>query len=202
MTAILCFDTETSNKADFNAPPNAPHQPHLLELGWIFSPAGTPDGPASRGHIYVDWPGQVPIYPEAIRVHGLTPTFLDDAGVGPRTCFALMTQMIEKADRIIAYNIDFDLLVLRAMAARLDRLDQLNDLIGGRDQHCVMRSATAHCALPGIRGQYKWPKLEEAHTHFFGAPHTGAHGALADVEATWRIYWAIRAREKAITPAE
>lgn len=47
--------------------------------------------------------------------------------------------------------------------------------------------------LPGINGEYKWPRLEEAYEFMFREPMKDAHHASADVEATKKVYLWIKA---------
>jgi DNA polymerase III epsilon subunit-like protein len=54
-----------------------------------------------------------------------------------------------------------------------------------------MKATTSICKLPGKYGDYKWPKLQESHLHFFGKEFEGAHDAMADVRACAAVYWAL-----------
>jgi hypothetical protein len=53
-----------------------------------------------------------------------------------------------------------------------------------------MKSSIDFCKLPPLRfGEYKWPKLEELYTKLFGTTISGAHDAMADIEATKKCYF-------------
>lgn len=58
---------------------------------------------------------------------------------------------------------------------------------------CPMKLATDICQLPSPRGGYKWPKVEEAHLHFFGdvgyvEKHRGADDAFFEAEIVYELY--------------
>jgi len=58
---------------------------------------------------------------------------------------------------------------------------------------CPMKLATDICKLPSPRGGYKWPKVEEAHLHFFGdvgyiEKHRGADDAFFEAEIVHHLY--------------
>ena len=58
---------------------------------------------------------------------------------------------------------------------------------------CPMKLSTDICKLPSPRGGYKWPKVEEAHKHFFGdvgyiEKHRGADDAYYEAEIVLELY--------------
>lgn len=59
---------------------------------------------------------------------------------------------------------------------------------------CPMKLSTDICKLPSPRGYgYKWPKVEEAHKHFFGdvgyvEKHRGADDAFYEAEIVYELY--------------
>lgn len=58
---------------------------------------------------------------------------------------------------------------------------------------CPMKLSTDICKLPNPRGGYKWPKVEEAHLHFFGdvgyvEKHRGADDAYFEAEIVYKLY--------------
>lgn len=57
---------------------------------------------------------------------------------------------------------------------------------------CPMRLATNVCQIPGKYG-FKWPKVEEAHKHFFGdtgyvEQHRGADDAFHEADIVYELY--------------
>jgi len=58
---------------------------------------------------------------------------------------------------------------------------------------CPMKLSTDICKLPSPRGGYKWPKVEEAHFHFFGdvgyiEKHRGADDAFFEAEIVYKLF--------------
>lgn len=60
---------------------------------------------------------------------------------------------------------------------------------------CPMKLSTDICKLPNNNsfGGYKWPKVEEAHKHFFGdvgyvEAHRGADDAYYEAEIVYKLY--------------
>ena len=58
---------------------------------------------------------------------------------------------------------------------------------------CPMKLSTDICRLPSPRGGYKWPKVEEAHKHFFGdvgyiEAHRGADDALHEADIVYELF--------------
>ena len=93
--------------------------------------------------------------------------------------------MINKAQLMVAHNLMFDKFISRIAARRFSLLtDDKDKWWKSFPGFCTMRETTELCKLPGGRGgQFKYPKLTEAHSHIFGHSFDGAHNALADVTA-------------------
>ena len=194
MPKIFAFDTETTGLPKWGRPFDLPDQPHMVELGWIFSPTGEEEAPASRGHLYVNWGGPVPFDEKARETNGLSDDFLRDAGVGPQVVLNLALQMIQKADMILGHNIQFDLDILKIHAYKVGRIEVYDQSLAGKILYCTKKHGEPVVKIPHPSriNAYKPPKLVELHEHFFGEPHKGAHGALADIEATWRCFHGIQ----------
>jgi DNA polymerase-3 subunit epsilon len=179
---ILFFDTETNGMAIFHKPPEYEHQPHVIQLGAILT------NDAQEEYARVALLTQPDIWnkidPGAAKAHGITVEQCQQFGVPSITLFSLFEGLVEQADRICCHNAKFDLLLMQAMAHRLDR----PKCFEGKDIFCTMEAYTPICKLPGSRG-YKWPKLTEAYMHCFDEEFEGAHDALADISATKRIYF-------------
>jgi len=93
----------------------------------------------------------------------------------------LIQEHIDGLDALTAYNKTFDFNFLRNRG-----------LIIRSEWPCPMLSATSVCKLPGKRGGYKWPNVEEAWRHFFpNEPYTEAHRGLDDALHEARIVYAL-----------
>lgn len=122
----------------------------------------------------------IPIPAEATAIHGIT-----DADVANCATFAEQAPDVlahlNGDDTIAGYNVKFDLLMIQSELSRagLPPLD--------------LTHKTLICALR--YWQHHEPRtLTAAVERFLGRPHTGAHGAAADVRATRDVLEAMRAQ--------
>jgi DNA polymerase III epsilon subunit-like protein len=179
---ILFIDTETTGKADFRSPPDAPHQPRLVQFGAIL----TDDDGKEMSSLNLIINTGVEIPQEASGIHGITTKIAEDYGISLEFALPLITRFFLKPRQIVAHNVDFDSLILRGEFLRA-MIDE--DPFEGADLFCTMRAMTPVCKLPGNYGDYKWPKLQEAYKHAFGVEFEGAHDAMADVRACAKVYF-------------
>ncbi len=180
---ILFFDTETTGKADFRAEPDAPHQPHLVQLGALL----TDDGGNEVASInLIAKPEGFTIPVEASSIHGITTERAAADGIDRKHILRIFREFWEMAMVVAAFNSDFDLLIMDGAIFRL-----CGRKAWGKAQEivCVMKAMTPVCKLPGQYGDYKWPKLQEAYRHAFGTDFNGAHDAMADVRACAKLYF-------------
>jgi DNA polymerase III subunit epsilon len=189
----LFCDTETTGKVDFRASSLASHQPHIVQLGALL----TEDDGVERGVLDViikpdGW--EVPA--EAAAVHGITTEIANRCGIPLICALSVFSNLLACADLLIAHNIDFDVSVLLTAFDRLKK-EAGADRIGSVQRFCTMRATTQLCRLPGKFGDFKWPKLNEAHRHLFNEDVQGAHDAMTDVRACKRIFFAVYRKETA-----
>lgn len=184
---ILFFDTETTGKYDFKAPPASPHQPHLVQLAAAVMTLE--ETVVASLNVLVRPEGWV-IPEEAARIHGVTQELATIYGLSRRTVLAMFSNLCKVANCAVAYNIEFDSNVIWTQFEREQvRPESFNAL-----RHvCAMKAATPVCKLPkpsnyrSVSDPYKWPNLTEAHQHFFQTGFEGAHNARVDVEALARV---------------
>jgi DNA polymerase-3 subunit epsilon len=113
---------------------------------------------------------------------------IDDAkaerlGVERVSAIQVFGEMLDSADLLIAHNIKFDQSVMETNFHR-----ELITYPQNKNTFCTMLAATPIVAIPGARGGYKWPRLNECIKHFFDEDLEGAHDALVDVIACRRVY--------------
>lgn len=181
----IFFDTETTGKAEFRLPPEHPSQPHIVQLAAIM----VDDNRVERASMSVIIaPDGFSIPKEAADIHGITTEIASRCGVPLVSGLYLFSKLCEVATDVVAHNMDFDYIMMRAECARLNKPCRMSELT----HFCTMRAATDHCKLPGNYGKYKWPKLEEAYRHFMGSEFVGAHDALADVRGCAAVYFAMK----------
>lgn len=187
---ILFFDTETTGKADFRSPPDAPHQPRLVQFGALF--CGELGEEISSVSLIVK-PNGYTIPDDVAAIHGITNAKAESCGVNCTTARDIYESWWNLSSLVVAHNINFD---LRIMDGEMDRSDHGSErLRGPKNKFCTMAAMTPICKLPGNYGDYKWPKLQEAYKHAFGSEFDGAHDAMADVRACAKIYFWLKAQK-------
>lgn len=188
---VLIFDTETTGLPDWSAPSDAPQQPYVVDLACtLFDGMGLEvdryDAIIANG---------VHIPEEAARIHGITTDTAAAYGVEPSEAFGMFERMVNAADVVVGFNVDFDLRMMRIMGAR----------VTGQKWECPRRKfdvsggATLICKLPptqrminaGRGNQFKKPRLSEAYESIFGERLAEAHRARPDCDATARLYFHI-----------
>jgi len=122
------------------------------------------------------------IHPDVRRVHGISMERARAEGVPIVQAVASFDELLAKAELAVAHNVKFDRLLLDSEYVRLGRRPRWPKTF------CTMLACTDVVRLPGYRGRYKWPTLEEAYCHFFRRPLASAHDAQADVRACMAIY--------------
>lgn len=187
----LFFDTETTGKANMRGMLTDPSQPHIVQFGALL----TEDDGTERGALdAIIKPNGWMIPKEASDIHGITTEDAERCGVQIGAALAIFSNMLAASNELIAHNIDFDLFVVRCALYRIQNQHKgafaCNERLDSMQMFCTMKSTTDICQLPGPYG-FKWPKLTEAHKHFFGSDLEGAHDAMTDLRACKRIYFEI-----------
>jgi DNA polymerase-3 subunit epsilon len=185
----LFIDFETNNKADFKAPPEAPHQPRIVQAGLILA---NDKGEQLARCSFLIKPSGWQIHEEAQKIHGISLKDCEVAGIDIRVAMNLIHGLAQQASLISSHNIAFDFLLLEIEAIRLGK--KLTDIpaFAKINRFCTMLEAMPILKLPGKWGNaYKWPSLAETHKHFFGKEIEKSHDAMADVEACAKCYYAI-----------
>ena len=192
MDKILFFDTETTGvPRNYQAPvSDTSNWPRLVQLGWIVANV---DGSIISKSSYIICPDGFNIPIAASNIHGITTDYARREGRNIADVLALFVQDLGKVNRIVGHNVDFD---QHIVGAELYRLNWSYSQLFNLPMTCTMKSSIDFCKLPPLRfGEYKWPKLEELYTKLFGTTFSGAHDAMADIEATKKCYFELIRRE-------
>ena len=188
---ILVFDTETTGMVDWKNPEEAGDQPHLVQLGLLLVETRHWQPVLSHTCLVGLKPG-VRMEPGALAAHGITEAMCVEFGVPLEVACQLFVAACRRADRLVAHNLAFDRIVMRAACQRAGvGLEWLSTVPG----YCTMEASTPVLGLPGKRGP-KWPTLAEAYAFFAGQSLEGAHDASVDALACLEIYRALQARLK------
>lgn len=200
MGMILVVDTETAGLPNDRYPDDHPAQPPLVQLGAIL--VDEDNGAEWAVLDAVVRPNGYAIPTAASNVHGVTTQIAELVGI-PLSCVVPMyVHLRNKANKIVAFNKEFDLKIMRQAIARNGKPVSLP---GPDAVECAMELASPIMKLPptermiaaGRGGQFKNPSLVEAHRWFFGEDYDGAHSAIADARATARLWFEIKRREAA-----
>lgn len=182
MPRTLFFDTETTDRLQFDAPHTDHRQPDAIQLAAILRDE---DGrEMSTINFILHTPRR--IEPGAEAIHKISKETSDRFGVTQVNGMYVLRDMLCNADIVIAHNIAFDRKVVNAAFFRCDIPEFPWESI---TQHDTMLAGVNVCRLPKAMGRgFKWPKLSEIYRHFFQEDIDGAHDALVDVRATARVY--------------
>lgn len=191
----LFFDLETTGKANMKTSHTDPRQPYIVQLGALLT---DDDGTERSSLNVIIRPQGWTIPKEAADIHGITTEMAAICGIPIESALSVFTQFLRNSSVVVAHNIDFDFLVICSEFHR-KRKPEVIQLLEASDKFCTMRASTDICQLPGLYG-FKWPKLTEAHKHFFGMELEGAHDAMTDLRACARIYFELQKLNAPKTP--
>lgn len=193
---LLFVDTETDGLVNPNQDETHASQPHLVQLGCVLMDESGAEWATVE---LIVKPNGYTIPDAAAKVHGITTALATSAGVPLAVAVAAFTNLRAIAHGIVAYNLPFDDLVMRASIHRTGRTPASP---GPTNRQCAMQLATPVCKLPptarmkeyGFETKFKPPNLMEAHRILLGREFEGAHGALADARACARVFFELKRR--------
>ena len=193
---ILFHDTETTGLVQANRSEDHPAQPHLVQLGCLLCDESGAEWATLE---LIVRPDGYTIPDAAARVHGISTALAAKAGVPLMVAVAAFTNLRAIAHRVVAHNLPFDDLVMRAAIHRTGRKPSHP---GPANRACTMSLAQPVMKLPatdrmkaaGMANHFKPPSLAEAYQFFFDAENPGAHGALADARACARVFFELKRR--------
>lgn len=181
----LVFDTETTGKSVKGG--QLAQQPYIVQIAAVLFDERRPIAHFSAVTVPEFRGERAPIPQEASNIHGITDELVDRVGVSYKVALPVFNNLAKRADRLVAHNIEFDDLLVRAAYSRIAAEQQV---LWDLPKVCTMQSSETVLKLPGKYG-YKWPSLLEAHQFFTGEGFDGAHDAMVDVLACSRVLWAL-----------
>jgi DNA polymerase III subunit epsilon len=183
----LFFDTETNGLPRSNTAPArlVNWWPRMVQIAWLLF---DDKGNEIDGNCYIIRPVGYEIPQAATKIHQITTTEALREGEDLQVVLESFAAFVDRADVLVAHNINFDEKVVGAEFIR----NGMPNTIEAKRKLCTMEASTDYCQLPNKFSGYKWPKLSELHTHLFGVDFEGAHDALADIRATARCFWRMR----------
>jgi DNA polymerase-3 subunit epsilon len=194
MQTLLFFDTETTGLVLRQLAADDARQPDVVQLAALLTDE-TGERVLASMNVLVR-PNRA-IDPGAAKAHGITQQDAEKYGVTPADAFGLFAGLVAKADVLVAHNLSFDALVMRAAWHRTFGVD-LRDQLQGKKAFCTMKAMTPVTKILGPRAKhradFKWPKLQECIEFFFSEKLIGAHDAMVDVKACARVYFELMRR--------
>jgi len=182
----LIYDTETNGlPIDYKAHVHdVDNWPRCAQLAWSVLNDDL-EVILNRNHIINPF-GRWEIPQSVSDINGITTERANDEGIWIKNALIEFAVAQSLCDIQVGHNINFD---RKIVGAEFIREDMEEDYIWGRDmkRHCTMMGSAKFCRIPGKRG-YKWPSLQELHTHLFAEGFSDAHDAQVDVDATIRCY--------------
>ena len=187
----LIFDTETTGLPSRNMR-ELSEAPYVIQLAAILYEDRN-DVASMCAYTIPECRGEIePIPKEKFFIeNGLTDELIVNNGLSYRVALPFFNNLVRQADRIVAHNIDFDDVLIKAAYSRIAAPQ---DTYRSKFLGCTMKSLTDVLKLPGKRG-YKWPSLDESYRALVNPDgFQGAHDALVDVRACASILWAMEDR--------
>ncbi|MFA5332254.1 MAG: 3'-5' exonuclease [Methanoregula sp.] len=188
---FLFLDTETTGLPKYSATNNPVEKwPRVVQLAWSLYDS---DGNRESQESFIIYPTDFFIPVESARIHGITTDRAKAEGVSLFKVLPQFNADVEKAETVVAHNLDFDLPIVTTEFLRC----KLETHLAEKQRFCTMKTpqVVSWCKIPKASGYgCKWPTLTELHLQLFQEEFTGSHNAGADVDACAKCYFALRER--------
>lgn len=189
----LLFDTETTGiPRKRNAKPeDFANWPYIVEIAWYLLDE---EGLLVDGCHYIV-KQNVSIPQAAMEVHHITTQKMLSDGVDPWTVYSEFVASAEKAEYIIAHNLEFDMPIIECELLR----NGFDKILFVKKQFCTMKAGRKFCTVYDRAGHLKNPKLVELFGElYFKNPYLkieGIHSALADTNMLYRCFMKMKELE-------
>ena len=188
----LFFDTETTGFPNDKLPLDDPAQPHIVQLAAILDDENGNIKASMNLIINADC-GPVP--EGAYNVHKISEAIYKEFGISYLAALAPFNSLVQRTDVIVAHNTAFDLKILKIAYDRLGKLERFTSEIQSKPKFCTMLATMDIVKIPSPRGrgEYKWPKLDEAYRVLVNpSGFAGAHDAFEDVKACREVFYSLK----------
>lgn len=192
MPYLTFFDTETTGlpkRRNSNALESHDNWPDIVSVAWAVY---DPNGKLVKKCYSIIKPDGWTIPADSIKIHGITEEKAHAEGRPLRDVLFELKADLEKSDRVIAHNIEFDKNVL--FHAYKWRLNQNPWHVWPEWEICTMIKGEPEAKIPSkfptSNRPYKSPTLTELYKATFNKEPTGQHNSMKDVEIMCEIYWA------------
>ena len=187
---LLFLDTETTGLPKYSATDPIEKWPRVVQLAWSLYDS---DGTRESRNSFIIYPTDFAIPLDSARIHGITTERAKAEGVSLFKVLPQFNADVEKAETVVAHNLDFDLPIVTTEFLRCG----LETGLMNKQYFCTMKSSDIinWCKLPANSGRgYKYPKLNELYSHLFEPEFVDSHNASADVEACAKCYFELKRR--------
>ncbi len=181
----LFFDVSAEGKPKNwkAAPTDAFSWPRLVHLSWLLY---NEDRELVDSRNDLIKPEGFEISEATERIHKIDPVKIHEEGTPLREALKAFSDVVDKAEYLIAYNIKFNSHVLGAEYYRKG----MSHRMFSSEQYCLMQEATWFCKIKKPGGGYKWPKLMDIHEKLYDGKHYAqANNAHADVSAVAVMFY-------------
>lgn len=173
----LFFDVSANGKPkSWKAPAtDAFNWPRMVHLSWLMYSEGRELLDSRNDYIK---PEGFEISPETEKFHKIDPVKIHEDGKPLKEVLQEFSAAVDKAEYVVAYNMNFNSCVVGAEFYRKGMSHRLE----ASEQYCIMQEATWFCKIKKPGGGFKWPKLEQIHQKLYdGKSFANAGDAYADV---------------------
>ncbi len=176
-TTFLFFDTAATG---FPRNWKAPHTdtfnwPRMTQLAWLV--CDNKRKPLSSAH-YIIKPESFELPVEAEQRQGFTTDEAREKGAPLLEVLNTFKEAVRDATYVVSHNLKFNENVVGAEYVRKTIPHSLQHA----ERYCTMQESTYFCKLPGKRGGYKWPTLNELHQKLYGKKYTQSNNALVNAK--------------------
>lgn len=190
---FLFFDIETAGRPrSWKAPAtDVFNWPRLVEIAWQLYDKKVQ---LIESNQFIIKPEGFEIPYDSERIHGISMEKAKEEGVPVKEALEAFAKVVDSSDTkfSVAHNMNLGENVLGAEFYR----KSMNLRLHSTEQICVMQEGTYFCKLPGTRGRYKWPSLQQLYAKVFGAGYIRENGAMDDVQAVANCFFKLVEKEE------
>ena len=201
---VLIFDTETSGlpkgKNKIPTLDTLSNWPHIVQFSYILYDTSTCEIDIMKDSI-VRLPEGIDICDECVKIHGITNEISASKGILLEDVLTDFMNTLEKADLLVAHNIDFDKNVIMAEILRkysdINSIEKwttyYNTITTYKKYYCTMQESIDLCNRKYVNKwtgsiRLKFPNLSELNMHLFNYIPKNLHNSLYDIIVCLRCF--------------
>lgn len=180
----LFFDVETVGfPKKWNRPASDTFNwPRMVRIAWILYDKDRVEVERAN-HIIKPEGFEIPY--ESERIHKISIEIAREEGVELKPVLQAFAEIVDKAEYIVAHNLNLDENVVGAELYR----KSIEHRLFSAERYCTMREGTYFCRLPGRDGRFKWPSIQELHVKLFGEKFKNGFDPVVDAEITAKCFF-------------